>query len=198
MRNRLTTEVAANTMLGDTTEHQLSPHWKEMRRQGLKDFSKFSFTGVNLKELLPGMQNWATAWQRKYLMQHASEEKSSCYWLHRTFKIHYKQVRKSFNEIPELNSPAQFLNFYGTTQPSHYLQHKLLNSVHNYYMVFITRTVKQSINMDSPSQLTSLNAIISSVFYISDKVPWQRQLEKPKNDLHKGWMLVKHYGRKGE
>lgn len=61
-------------MLGDTTEHQLSLHWKEMRRQGQKDFSKFSFTGVNLKESLPGMQNWATAWQRKYLMQPASKK----------------------------------------------------------------------------------------------------------------------------
>ena len=76
--------------------------------QTLEDFSKFTYTGVNLKGLLPGMQNWATVQQRQYLMQHASEEnKSICCWLHRTFKIYYKQILKSFNEIPELNSPAQ-------------------------------------------------------------------------------------------
>lgn len=78
--------------------------------QNLEDFSKFTFTGVNLKGLLPSTQNWATVWQRQFLMQQASEEnKSSCYWLHRTFKIYYKQVLKSFNEIPELNSPVQLL-----------------------------------------------------------------------------------------
>lgn len=79
-------------------------------------------------------------------MQHASEEKSSCYWLHRTFKNHYKQVRKSFNEIPELNSPAQHLHFYGNTQSPYYLQHKVLNSMHKYYIVFICHQNSQVIH----------------------------------------------------
>lgn len=121
--------------------------------QNREDFSKFTFTGVNLKGLLPGMQNWSTVWQRLYLIQHASEEnKSSCYWLHRTFKIYYKQVKKSFNEILELNSPAQpltgpFCTLWHHTIPtilaarSPELDVKLLYGIHH--------RDRQSINTDS-------------------------------------------------
>lgn len=96
MRNRLTTEAGVNST-HDSPTPAISPlkgnEGPGIVLQNLEDFSKFTFTGVNLKGLLPGTQNWATVWQRQYLMQQASEEnKSSCYWLHRTFKIYYKQV----------------------------------------------------------------------------------------------------------